>query len=82
MASVVRPVPIKAPNWYAATVSILDVVFLDTGGVINQECLDGDALSSERRILVGTLLCLVLVVAFQGKQWRPENWCCSRNSKN
>ena len=76
VASVVRPVPSKAPKWYAATVSILDVVFLDTGGVINQECLDGDALSNERRILVGTLLCLTLAVAFQGKQLRPENWCC------
>ena len=36
------PVPPKAPGWYAAFVSLLEIILLDTGGVVNSECLDGD----------------------------------------
>ena len=83
VASVVRPVPMRAPAWYSSMISILDVIFLDTGSVINQECLDGDALSSERRILAGTTFCIVLSTIFQVKCLRPENLClCQRDSSS
>ena len=74
VASVVRPVPAKAPTWYAYLISILDVIFLDTGGVINQECLDGDALSSERRVIGGALLCCVFACSRPpAGSWKPAS---------
>eukprot|EP00946_MAST-07B_sp_MAST-7B-sp1_P002564 g2564.t1 len=61
---VVRPVPVNVPTWYAYLVSVLDIIFLDSGSVINLECIDGDALSSEKRVIVGTLL--LRMVMFYG----------------
>jgi hypothetical protein len=79
ISSVVRPVPLNAPTWYTATISILDVVFLDTGGFVNSACLNGDVFASERAVLVGTLACLFFVTVLQVKSLRPENLCfCER----
>ena len=79
VASVVRPIPLNAPSWYAKTVSVLDLIFLDTGGFISSECLDGDPLASERRVLVGSLVCVYSVYALQVKYLRPERlWCLRR----
>jgi hypothetical protein len=76
VSSVMRPVPLSSPSWYAATISVLDVLFLDTSGFVSTECLrPDDVFASERRVLVGTLGCFVIVLALQVKALRPENLC-------
>ena len=75
VSSVTRPVPLQSPWWYTATISVLDVIFLDTGGIINSECLNGDALAAEYKILIATVCVLLLVAVLQLKHLRPENLC-------
>ena len=81
IATVMRPIPTRVPKWYKDAVAILDIVMLDASGIVHTECIDGDMFSSERRVLIGSLICVFIVLTLKYKPFRPENicfhtWCC------